>query len=122
MERLAGRMCRVAMIAICFVSGFSVAGDSVGDRVAGQVEEDGGSKVFGVTVSGDGSALPGVLISLSAGKVRQKTVSGTDGEFSFSSVPPGDYIVVFQAQGKKKVKRKIPVATGDVDLGTIVVD
>lgn len=122
MERLAGRMCRVAMIAICFVSGFSVAGDSGGDRVAGLVEEDGGSKVFGVTVSGDGSALPGVLISLSAGKVRQKTVSGTDGEFSFSSVPPGDYIVVFQAQGKKKVKRKIPVATGDVDLGTIVVD
>jgi hypothetical protein len=85
-------------------------------------DEDSGGDVFGIVVTGDGSPWPGVLISLTGGDVKQKTVSDNDGAFRFTSVPPGEYVVVFEAQGKKKMKRKIPVATGDVDLGTIAID
>jgi len=85
------------------------------------VEASGGD-VFGVVVTNDGSVWPGVLISLTGGDVKQKTVSDTDGAFRFNSVPPGDYVMVFQAQGKKKAKRKISVSTENVDLGTIALD
>lgn len=84
--------------------------------------EDSGSDVFGVVVSSDGNAWPGVLISLTGGDVKQKTVADNEGTFRFTSIPPGDYVVVFQAPDKKKIKRKIPVATEDVDLGTIAID
>ena len=120
----ARRLPQILMVAFCALSAVSVAGAFAADGSASRVDEPApsGSRVFGVTVSGDGSALPGVLISLSGNGVKQKTVSETDGAFSFASVPPGDYVVVFQIQGKKRVKRKIPVSTEDVDLGTIVVD
>lgn len=85
-------------------------------------DEESGGDVFGVVVTSDGSAWPGVLISLTGDDVKLKTVSDTDGAFRFNSVPPGDYVMVFQAQGKKKAKRKIPVSTEDVDLGTIALD
>ena len=121
-KTFAGRICRVAMIGILVGWVAPAPGVFAGESFAGQLDDNPGARVFGVTVGGDGSALPGVLISLSGGKVKQRTVSGTDGEFSFASVPPGDYVVVFQFQGKKKLKREVPVATEDVDLGTILVD
>jgi len=123
-RRVSGRLRRFLILAVCAVSAFSVAGTLVAESSVGRGDEPAqpGSKVFGVTVSSDGSALPGVLIALSGKGIKQRTVSGTDGAFSFASVPPGDYMVVFQFQGKKKIKRKIPVGTEDVDLGTIVVD
>jgi hypothetical protein len=108
------RMSRVVLLLVFALSTISVVGAFAG--------EDSGGDVFGVVVTSDGSAWPGVLISLSGGDVKQKTVSDNDGAFQFTSVPPGDYVVVFEAQGKKKMKRKIPVATGDVDLGTIAID
>ncbi len=108
------RMSRVVLLLVFALSTISVVGAFAG--------EDSGGDVFGVVVSGDGSALPGVLISLSGGDVKQKTVSDDDGAFRFASVPPGDYVVVFEAQGKKEMKRKVAVATGDVDLGTIAIE
>ena len=121
-KTFAGRIFRAAMIAGIVGSLALVPGAFAGESTGSQVDDNPGVKVFGVTVSGDGSALPGVLISLTGGEIKQRTVSGTDGEFSFASVPPGDYVVVFQFQGKKKLKREVPVATEDVDLGTILVD
>ncbi len=85
-------------------------------------DEDSGSDVFGVVVTADGTAWPGVLISLTGGDVKQKTVSDNDGAFRFTSIPPGDYVVVIQAPDKEKIKREIPVTDGDVDLGTIALD
>ena len=108
------RLHRVVLLLVVALATVSVPGAFAG--------EDSGGDVFGVVVTSDGSAWPGVLISLTGGDVKQKTVSDTDGAFRFNSVPPGDYVVVFQAQGKKKVKRKIPVSTEDVDLGTIAID
>ena len=121
---VAGRVRRFLMFVVCAVSAFSVAGTLAAGSSVGRGDDPAqpGSRVFGVTVSSDGSALPGVLIALSGKGVKQRTVSETDGAFSFASVPHGDYMVVFQFQGKKKIKRKSPVGTEDVDLGTIVVD
>ena len=112
-------MCENRMSRVVFLLVFALSTISVVGAFAG---EDSGGDVFGVVVTGDGSPWPGVLISLTGGDVKQKTVSDNDGAFRFTSVPPGDYVVVFEAQGKKKMKRKIPVATGDVDLGTIAID
>ncbi len=108
------RVSRVVLLLVFALSTISVVGAFAG--------EDSGGDVFGVVVTGDGSPWPGVLISLTGGDVKQKTVSDNDGAFRFTSVPPGDYVVVFEAPGKKKMKRKIPVATEDVDLGTIAID
>ncbi len=86
-------------------------------------DEDAVSDVFGVVVTTDGTAWPGVLISLTGNDGDgQKTVSDSDGAFRFTSIPPGDYVVVIQAQGKEKVKREVPVSDADVDLGTIAIE
>lgn len=119
---VSGQVWRVAVIGVCIVSMLPAVTASAGDDGASRVDEESGNRVFGVVVSTDGSPLPGAIISLSGGKVKQRTVSVSDGAFSFASVPPGDYVVVFQASGKKKVKRKVPVSTEDVDLGTIALD
>jgi len=78
-----------------------------------------GHEVFGATVSVDGSGLPGVLITLSADGINQKTVSDTDGAFHITSVPPGSYSMVFKMKGMKKIKLEVTVSTGDLDLGNI---
>ena len=114
------RMCRVVvMLALAFVT---VSGGGV--PAAARVDDDSaaGSDVFGATAGGDGSPLPGVLISLSGDGVNLKTVSESDGSFRFTSIQPGDYSVVFKMTGLKKAKQKIVVATEDLDLGTITLE
>ncbi len=108
------RFSRVVLLFVIALAALSIPG--------ALADEDSGGDVFGIVVTGDGSPWPGVLISLTGGDVKQKTVSDNDGAFRFTSIPPGDYVVVFQAPGKKKIKRKIPVSTEDVDLGTIAID
>jgi len=81
-----------------------------------------GHEVFGVTVSSDGSPVPGVLIAISGDGVNLKGVSDAEGTFRFTSVPPGSYSIVFKKQGTKKVKLEITVSTGDLDLGKITLD
>ncbi len=114
-------MSRVVMMLVFFLSAVSVVGAyESGIVVRGEDESPvAGYEVFGATVSSNGSALPGVLITLSGDGVNQKTVSDTDGAFHFMSVPPGSYSVVFKMKGAKKVKREITVSTGNVDLGKI---
>ena len=79
-------------------------------------------KVSGMTVGGDGSVLPGVRVSLSGDEGVKNTVTGGDGVFRFTSIPPGPYTIVFKAKGKKKVKREITVSTQDLDMGTVNLD
>jgi hypothetical protein len=113
------------MVTACFVvAAVSMTGAFAGENNQVRADEpsNAGNKVFGVTVMSDGSPFPGVLISLSGGGVKQRTVSASDGKFEFSAVPPGEYTVVFQVKGKKKVERKIPVATEDVNMGTVLID
>ena len=115
------RMFRVVMMLVFVLSAVSVVGASeAGIVMRGEDESPvAGYEVFGAVVSGDGSALPGVLITLSGDGVNQKTVSDTGGVFHFMSVPSGSYSVVVKMKGAKKVKREITVSTDDVDLGKI---
>ena len=117
------RMFRVVMVLVFVLSVVSVAGASEGVIVRGDEESPAAShEVSGVTVDIDGTALSGVLITLSGDGVNQKTVSDADGAFHFMSVPPGSYSVVFKMKGMKKVKREVTVSTGNLDLGQITMN
>ena len=118
------RMSRVVMMLAFVLSAASVVGASeAGIIVRGEGESPAaGYEVFGATVSSDGSALPGVLITLSGDGVDQKTVSDAEGAFRFTLVPSGSYSMVFKMKGMKKVKREVTVSTGDVDMGEITMD
>jgi hypothetical protein len=111
----------MAMHLVCVLSAASGAAALESDAMMMRADEGTAARheVFGRTVSGDGSALPGVLIALSGDGVNQKVVSDADGAFRFSSIPSGSYSVVFKIKGAKKVKREITVSTGDLDLGNI---
>jgi len=115
------RMSRVVMMLAIIVPAVSGAGafDS-GEIVLGEYEAAAaGHEVFGTIVSVDGSALSGVLITLSGDGVNQKTVSDAEGVFHITSIPPGSYSMIFKMKGMKKVKLEVTVSTGDLDLGKI---
>ena len=117
------RMPRVVLVLVMFLSAFSGAGFCGYDAlIEGSDDSPAAYDVIGATVNTDGSALPGVLIELSGEGVNQKTVSGADGSFLFSSVPPGSYEIVFKLKGRKKVKREIKLSTGDLNLGNITIE
>ena len=118
------RMFRVVMVLVFVLSVVSVAGASeAGVIVRGEDESPAaGYEVSGVTVDIDGSALSGVLITLSGDGVNQKTVSDAEGAFHITSVPPGSYSMIFKMKGKKKVKREVTVSTGNLDLGQITMN
>ena len=115
------RIFRVVMMLVFTLPAISGAGAfETGLIVRGEDESPAaGHEVFGVTVSIDGSALSGVLITLSGDGVNQKTVSDTEGAFHITSVPSGSYSMVFKKKGMKKLKREVTVSTGDLDLGKI---
>ena len=115
------RISRVLMVLVLSLLAVSMAGAfETGVIVRGEDESPAAvHEVFGATVASDGSALSGVLITLSGDGVDQKTVSDAEGAFNLTSVPPGSYSMVFKAKGMKKVKREVTVSTGDLDLGKI---
>jgi len=115
------RIFQVVMVLVFSLPAISGAGAfETGLIVRGEDETPAAShEVFGAIVSIDGSALPGVLITLSGDGVSQKTVSDTGGAFHIASVPPGSYSMVFKKKGMKKIKREVTVSTGDLDLGKI---
>ena len=118
------RMSRGVMVFVLVLSAVSGAGAS-GDELLMNQEDDSSPancEVFGATINNDGSALSGVLIALSGDGINLKTVSGTDGSFRFSSVPPGSYALVFKVKARKKVKLEITLSTGDLDLGKIAIE
>ena len=115
------RIFRVVMMLAFIVPAVSGAGTfETGEIVRGEDESPAaGHEVFGAIVSVDGSALSGVLITLSGDGVNQKTVSDAEGVFHITSIPPGSYSMIFKMKGMKKVKREVTVSTGDLDLGKI---
>jgi hypothetical protein len=115
------RVAPVVMVLALIVAAFSVAGAFDSSGINAQEDESSaqGYDVSGATFSGDGDAMPGVLITMSGADGKQSTVSGEDGAFSFTSVSPGTYSLVFKVKGKKKAKREITVSNTDVELGMI---
>jgi hypothetical protein len=62
---------------------------------------EGSASVAGTVMDVSGAAVPGAEVSLSHqdGTELHKMVSEADGEFNFTKIPPGPYLVVVNAKG-----------------------
>ena len=62
---------------------------------------EGSASVAGTVLDISGAAVPGAEVSLSHqdGTELHTMVSGEDGEFNFTKIPPGPYLVVVNAKG-----------------------
>jgi hypothetical protein len=62
---------------------------------------EGAASVEGVVLDTSGASVPGAEVSLRHpdGRELEETVSGANGEFSFTKVPAGSYLVSVNAQG-----------------------
>ncbi|HEX8411047.1 MAG TPA: TonB-dependent receptor [Thermoanaerobaculia bacterium] len=75
------------------------------------------------TVTSEGNGLPGVTVTLSSPSLQgtRTAVTGEAGGYSFPSLPPGDYTVVFELEGLQTVTKKLRVnltqtSRSDIDL------
>ena len=68
--------------------------------------------ISGVVRSGDGSALPGVMVNVSGEPLPagRSEVTGPDGGFNFQRLPPGTYKVSAELSGMGSVQRDAIVA------------
>lgn len=75
------------------------------------------------TVRSGGSALPGVLVTISSPALQgiRMTVTGEGGGYNFPALPPGEYTVRFELEGMQAMTRNVHVglaqtARADADL------
>ena len=80
------------------------------------------------TVIHDGQPLPGVTVTITSPSLQgsRSAVSGENGDYFFSAIPPGDYTVRFDMEGMQPITDRVRVAlaqTSRVDaamrLGTV---
>jgi Carboxypeptidase regulatory-like domain len=66
-----------------------------------QRSADGSASVSGVVLDISGASVPGAQVSLTdMGGAQQRTLlSGAHGEFAFTRLPPGSYLVIVHAKG-----------------------
>src|SRR2546423_5745693 len=59
-------------------------------------------------VTSDGKPMPGVTVTLSSPNLQgtRTAVTGENGGYTFSSMPPGDYTVTFELAGLATVTKK----------------
>src|SRR6266568_5764140 len=59
-------------------------------------------------VTSDGKQMPGVTVTISSANMQgtRTTVTGENGGYTFSSLPPGDYSVTFELAGLATVTKK----------------
>lgn len=83
-----------------------------------------GGDIYGTAVLDDGSAVPGVLVTITGDKIGTLTTVTTDqGNFRFLSLPPGGYELKFGMEGFKTVIRKdIEVSLGKSVTVNIVME
>jgi hypothetical protein len=66
-----------------------------------------GADIYGTVVLPDGSAIPGVAVSLTGDVIGAKsTVTSEEGNFRFLALPPGMYQLKFELEGFKTVINK----------------
>ncbi|HZI64102.1 MAG TPA: carboxypeptidase-like regulatory domain-containing protein, partial [Thermoanaerobaculia bacterium] len=68
----------------------------------------------GNVTSGDGSALPGVLVTVTSPALigERTTASGASGDYIIRGLPPGVYSVLFTLEGTNSVQRSVTVPLG----------
>ena len=61
------------------------------------------------TVTSEGKALPGVTVTVSSPELQgtRTKVTGANGVYNFSALPPGDYTIAFELQGIQPVTKKV---------------
>jgi hypothetical protein len=65
------------------------------------LSEEGSASVAGILLDATGATVPGAVVSLTHGDGTQlhTMVSDANGEFNFTEIPPGPYLVSVNAQG-----------------------
>ncbi len=63
-------------------------------------------------VSSSSQALPGVTVTVTSPNLQRSrsTHTNVNGDYQFSSLPPGDYDVLFELEGMDKVRKSVHVA------------
>lgn len=83
----------------------------------------GGGMISGQVTDPDGLALPGVSVTLTSTGLAAplSTASSPNGEYSFASLPPGEYKVAFEFQGFAPATRTAVIKAGDAAAITVSV-
>ncbi|MFN7917351.1 MAG: TonB-dependent receptor [Vicinamibacterales bacterium] len=83
---------------------------------AGYGQSSTSSTVYGVIKDGTGAALPGVTVTLTSPQLQVPavdTISGTDGTYRVTELPPGVYSIAYQLEGfTKSVRSEVQLTTG----------
>jgi outer membrane receptor protein involved in Fe transport len=68
--------------------------------------------LVGTVTSPDGSALPGVNVTISSPALQgtRSAVSGEAGGFYFPSLPPGPYTITYELEGMQHLTKKVTVS------------
>ncbi|MFC2146183.1 carboxypeptidase-like regulatory domain-containing protein [Acidobacteriota bacterium] len=59
--------------------------------------------IFGSVVLADGSKIPGAIVTITGNQTKKATISSANGDFRFSSLPPGEYTIKVEFEGFKTV-------------------
>ena len=64
------------------------------------------------TVTAEGAAIPGVLITVTSPNLQGSRTANTDinGNYNFTGLPPGDYTVRFEMEGMQGMTRGVRVS------------
>src|SRR5262245_50045515 len=81
---------------------------------ASQLAGVGTGSVVGTVTDAAGLRAPGVGITISGAALMapRATATGTDGEYRFASLPPGDYVLRFASPGFDNIEREAQVSLG----------
>ena len=74
--------------------------------------------IRGTVVDDDGKPLEGVQVEATHSSAKRSTKTGKDGQFRFSMVPPGPYVVHFTLEKYSEVEKRANVRLD----GTATVD
>src|SRR5262249_44643054 len=74
--------------------------------------------ISGTVKDTSGAAVPGAAVTLetSGGADQQTVISGPDGHFTFSAVPPDATVLVVKAGGFAEARQSVTDLTGSVDV------
>jgi iron complex outermembrane recepter protein len=80
--------------------------------ISAAARNDKGTGVSGVVVTSDGQPAPGVSVYLQ--ELQKGTQTGTNGDFAFRNIAPGEYHLVVSMMGFEKISQTVTVTQGNV--------